>query len=352
MRACSRHASPVRSRHGRSRSRRPAIRCRRATASRRRPGPARGFSPARRPGCRRPCATTSSKNFCRSLSASARSPSRATASCWRARTRTSRLIRSRSVTSRHMPSTCTGAPSLTTTVAETSNQRSSRPAGEGRRYSRRHGASVRTHSWIAATTPGWSCGCRSSAAERKRAVEAVVRAAMPAFEVGRPGHAAARDVPRHDAELAGFERGAKRVEARERAGAVILTRGGAGRVFGSLLVLRSGHGRVHGAILPVDLAAGSSKSARSSARRKDLATKERPNHANCSLPSCRVQACNERRRSGAASRRGAMGRRIGTAESFSCSLCCSQRRLGSMPARTGRSAAGSEAFGAKRMRVV
>jgi hypothetical protein len=49
-------------------------------------------------------------------------------------------------------------------------------------------------------------------AERKRAVEAVVRTPVPAFEAGRPGHAAARDVPRQDAELAGFERRAKRVQ--------------------------------------------------------------------------------------------------------------------------------------------
>ncbi len=108
-------------------------------------------------------ATTSLKNFCRSLSANARSPSRATASCWRARMRTSRLIRRRSVTSRHVPSTCTGAPSSTRTVADTSNQRSSRPAGDGKRYSRRHGSPVRRVSRIAVSTPGWSCGGSSSA---------------------------------------------------------------------------------------------------------------------------------------------------------------------------------------------
>src|SRR6516165_3810961 len=94
----------------------------------------------------------------------ARSPSRASVSCWRARTRTSRLTRSRSVTSRHMPRSCTAAPSCVMTVTEASNQRSSRSDGPGRRYSTRHGSSVCKVLSIAASTPVASCDFRSSAA--------------------------------------------------------------------------------------------------------------------------------------------------------------------------------------------
>ena len=108
--------------------------------------------------------TTSLKNFCKSPSVSARSPSRASVSCWRARTRTSRLTRRRSVTSRHMPRSCTAAPSCTTTVTEASNQRSSRSDGPGRRYSTRYGSRVCKALPIAASTPVMSCDFKSSGA--------------------------------------------------------------------------------------------------------------------------------------------------------------------------------------------
>ena len=55
--------------------------------------------------------TTSRKNCWRSRPVRACSPSRASVSCCRERTRTSRLTRCRSLTSRHMPSTCAAAPS-------------------------------------------------------------------------------------------------------------------------------------------------------------------------------------------------------------------------------------------------
>ena len=57
-------------------------------------------------------AATSSNSVCRSASVSARSPSRATVSCCLARTRSSRSSFCRSVTSRQVPSSRTGSPSL------------------------------------------------------------------------------------------------------------------------------------------------------------------------------------------------------------------------------------------------
>jgi hypothetical protein len=68
--------------------------------------------------------TTSLKNFCRSLSVNARSPSRANVSCWRARIRTSADAQALG----HVPAwrICTAAPSCTMAVTNTSNQRSSR----------------------------------------------------------------------------------------------------------------------------------------------------------------------------------------------------------------------------------